>query len=78
MADAADDSQLASPMPGVVEKVAVAAGQLVGEGDVLMTISAMKMEVHVKAAHAGVVGDVPVATGDKVVEGALLASIVKQ
>jgi pyruvate carboxylase len=78
MADAGDDSQLASPMPGVVEKIAVAAGQAVGEGDVLMTISAMKMEVHVKAAHAGVVGDVPVAAGDKVVEGALLASIVKE
>ena len=48
MADAGDDSQLASPMPGVVEKIAVAAGQAVGEGDVLMTISAMKMEVQVR------------------------------
>lgn len=37
--------QVGSPMPGAVEKVLVTAGQHVNAGDVLCTVSAMKMEV---------------------------------
>ena len=48
----------------------------VKEGDVLMTVSAMKMEVHVKANVEGNVGALEVAAGDKVIEGALLARLV--
>jgi biotin carboxyl carrier protein len=76
MADAADRAQLGSPMPGVVEKVHVKAGQAVKEGDTLMTVSAMKMEVHVKALYDGDIGAMHVAAGDKVIEGALLAKLV--
>ena len=73
MANAADAAQLGAPMPGQVEKVYVKAGQEVAEGDQLLTVSAMKMEVHVKAPHAGKVTKLQVAAGDKVVEGALVA-----
>ena len=76
MARADEPSELASPMPGLVEKVHVAKGQRVAEGDTLMTVSAMKMEVHVKAPYAGAVETLQVAQGDKVVEGALLAVVV--
>ena len=78
MAKADEPSQLGSPMPGMVEKVHVAAGQRVAEGEVLMTVSAMKMEVHVKAPFAGALETLQVAQGDKVVEGALLAVILAQ
>ena len=47
MAEAGERSQLGSPMPGIVEKLKVKPGQSVSEGDTIMTVSAMKMEVHV-------------------------------
>lgn len=77
MADAADAAQLGAPMLGVVEQLNVSPGQTVAEGDVIATVSAMKMEVHVKAPFAGQVAAHEVAVGDKVVEGALL-SVLKQ
>ena len=43
---------------------------------ILLTVSAMKMEVHVKAPFDGKLGKLHVAQGDKIVEGALLAEIV--
>lgn len=76
MADADDAASLGSPMPGLVEKVDCSEGQSVSQGDVLMTVSAMKMEVHVKAPFDATVGKVVVEAGDKVIEGALLANLV--
>ena len=75
MANTADPRHVAAPMPGVVEKIHIEAGQLVAEGDVLLTVSAMKMEVHVKAPHAARVAKVHVASGDKTIEGALLVTV---
>ena len=72
MANASDKSHLGSPMPGVVEKMHVKAGASVAEGDIILTVSAMKMEVHVKAPYAATICKLHVDTGAKVVEGALL------
>jgi pyruvate carboxylase len=55
-----DPSHVAAPMPGVVASVAVTPGQSLSEGDLLLTIEAMKMEtglyadrdVVIKAVHA--------------------------
>ena len=63
-------------MPGLVEKINKKAGSAVAEGDILFTVSAMKMEVHVKAPFDGKLAKLHVAQGDKIVEGALLAEIV--
>jgi len=76
MAKAEDPNELGSPMPGVVEKVHVSANKRVREGDILLTVSAMKMEVHVKAPFHALVSNLHVAAGDKVVEGALLARLI--
>lgn len=67
--------QVGSPMPGVVEKVLVAKEASVSEGDVVAIVSAMKMEVQVKATTAGKVASVEVEEGGKVVEGALIITL---
>ena len=55
-----------APMPGVVVAVAVTAGQQVTEGEVLVTVEAMKMEHRVTAPRGGTVGEVRVVAGDQV------------
>jgi len=68
--------QLASPMAGIVEKVAVKVGQAVAAGDLLCVVSAMKMEVNVSAPADGVVASIAVpSVGYRVVEGALLVTL---
>lgn len=62
-------------MPGAVEKVLVKAGQTVSAGDILVTISAMKMEVKVSATHDGIIKELSVDVGTRVVEGALLVTL---
>ena len=77
MADASDDTQLASPMPGAIEKVFVKPGQKVAAGDTVMIISAMKMEVKSTAPFDGTIGTLSVENGTRVVDGALLCTINK-
>jgi 3-methylcrotonyl-CoA carboxylase alpha subunit len=58
---AADDG--AAEVPGTVVAIAVAAGDRVEAGQVLVTMEAMKMEHQVKAGRDGVVGSVDCAVG---------------
>lgn len=62
-------------MPGVVEKVLVSVGGSVSEGEVVAIVSAMKMEVQVKALSGGTVASVSVEESDKVIEGALMVTL---
>ncbi len=64
----------ASPMPGTVLTVPVAAGEHVERGAVLLTVEAMKMEHPVRAPTAGTVEAVHVAVGDAVAAGERLVS----
>ena len=64
-----------SPMHGVVLRVAVAAGQEVAAGDLLMTVEAMKMENEITAPRAGSVTSLDVAAGATVDVGTVLATI---
>jgi pyruvate carboxylase len=48
-ADGANPDHIGAPMPGVVASVAVTAGQTIKEGDLLLTIEAMKMETGLHA-----------------------------
>jgi len=57
---------LSAPMPGVVSTVAVAAGQEVKAGDVLLSIEAMKMETVLHADRDGKIAEVLVHAGSAI------------
>lgn len=62
-------------MPGIVDKLLVTEKQTLQAGDVICVISAMKMEVKVTAPFNCTIGNLHVAQGTRVVEGALLCTI---
>ena len=66
---------LEAPMPGVVLEVRTEAGAAVAEGDVLLVLESMKMELSIVSPSDGVVGDVYVREGDRVAKGAALVSV---
>ena len=62
-------------LPGSVWKIVANPGQSVAEGDVILILESMKMEIDVIAPRGGVVTSINVATNDKVVEGQVVAVI---
>ena len=73
--EALDAGSLRAPMPGVVVRVGVSAGDDVRPGAVVAVIEAMKMEHVVAAPHEGRVSDVRVQQGQTVEAGFVLAVI---
>jgi propionyl-CoA carboxylase alpha chain len=73
-ADVAAGSLLA-PMPGTVSRLGAAVGEQVAAGQPLLWLEAMKMEHVIAAPAAGVVADLPVAAGQHVEVGSVLAII---
>jgi acetyl/propionyl-CoA carboxylase alpha subunit len=71
-ATAAGAGSLVAPMPGVVVRVAVAVGDDVDAGQVVVVVESMKMEHPVRAPGAGRVGEVRVKAGDQVDAGEVL------
>jgi pyruvate carboxylase len=65
-AEAGNDNHIGAPMPGVVATVAVAAGQKVKEGDLLVTIEAMKMETGIHADRDAMIKAVHVNAGSQI------------
>ncbi|WP_165216880.1 pyruvate carboxylase [Affinirhizobium pseudoryzae] len=65
-AEAGNAAHLGAPMPGVISRVFVAAGQKVKAGDVLLSIEAMKMETALHAERDGDVLEVLVKAGDQI------------
>jgi biotin carboxyl carrier protein len=68
-------AQVRTEVAGNVWKIEVAVGQTVAEGDVLVIIESMKMEIPVEAPAAGTVRALRVAEGDQVAEGAVVAEV---
>ena len=65
-ADPANANHIGAPMPGVVATVAAKAGAAVKEGDLLLTIEAMKMETGIHAERDAVVKAVHVTPGAQI------------
>jgi acetyl/propionyl-CoA carboxylase alpha subunit len=61
-----------APMPGVVVSVHAAVGQAVRQGDPLLVIESMKLQMTVGAAADGVVMELPFAVGQTFQRGAVL------
>ena len=70
-----DEIEIKALLPGNVWKIVMNPGQSVNEGDVIMILESMKMEIDVVAPKGGVIKSINVATNDKVVEGQLVAVI---
>ncbi len=64
-----------SHMQGMVLSVKVDVGDLIGEGDIVCVIEAMKMENTIHAPHGGVVKEIFIAEGDAVSSGHVLMCI---
>lgn len=67
--------EVIAPMVASVLAVRVRAGEDVGEGDTLLVVESMKMEIPVLAPRAGRVRELRVAEQDVIVEGDVLAVI---
>ncbi|HMQ13574.1 MAG TPA: biotin/lipoyl-binding protein [Candidatus Competibacter phosphatis] len=74
-AAAAGPGDEVAPLGGVVQTVHVNVGQVVNEGDKLISLEAMKMVTHVVARRGGKVTSIAVKPGDPVDAGQVLLSI---
>ncbi len=62
-------------LPGNVWKIVAQVGKPIKEGDVIMILESMKMEIEVPAPVSGTLTSLHVAANDKIVEGQALAEI---
>ena len=70
-----DEVALSAPMPATVVAISVSPGQEVAEGDLLIMLEAMKMELPIKAPRAGRVKSIDCRTGELVQPGAPLLEL---
>jgi biotin carboxyl carrier protein len=66
---------IASPMPGLVVAVHVAPGDTIVEGQPIVTLEAMKMQMEIRAPRAGAVRRVSARPGQEVAGGHALVEI---
>ncbi|MBL8248688.1 MAG: acetyl-CoA carboxylase biotin carboxyl carrier protein subunit [Candidatus Competibacter sp.] len=64
-----------APLGGVVQTVHVSVGQVINEGDKLVSLEAMKMVTHVIARRGGQVISIAVKAGDPVDAGQVLLTV---
>lgn len=69
------DGRIKAPIPGQISQVMVARGEMVEMGQPLMVLEAMKMENEIRAPQAGVVKELHVVPGKRVVLNEVLIEI---
>jgi len=72
MGSGSQKSDLKSPMPGMVLKILVKAGDSVAKGDPLLILESMKMENVLKSAQNGIISEVAAKEGSSVEKNQLL------
>jgi len=73
VAPAGEGEEIKALLPGNVWKVVANPGQSVAEGEKIMILESMKMEIDVLAPRGGVIKSINVNVNDKVVEGQVVA-----
>ncbi len=68
-------TQVEAQIAGTVWKIEKRVGESVSEGDVLLILESMKMEIPVESEVAGRIAELRVEEGDSVEEGAVLVVI---
>jgi biotin carboxyl carrier protein len=68
-------TEVPSPITGSVWKVLVEDGAPIGEGETLVILESMKMEIRVKSPHNGRVVEIRVKEGDSILEDDVVAII---
>jgi acetyl-CoA carboxylase biotin carboxyl carrier protein len=68
-------TQVEAQITGNVWKIEKAVGDAVAEGDAILILESMKMEIPVEAPCAGRIAEIRVAEGQSIEEGAVLAVI---
>jgi acetyl-CoA/propionyl-CoA carboxylase, biotin carboxylase, biotin carboxyl carrier protein len=74
----AGPDSLEAPMPGTVLQVRVKEGDEVDEGDVLLVLESMKMELSIVAPHPGTVAGLALNPGDRVERGQALVAVATE
>jgi biotin carboxyl carrier protein len=70
-----NDVALSSPMPATVASIHVRTGQAVAEGDLLVMLEAMKMQLPIRAPRAGTVQAIACRPGELVQAGVPLVEL---
>jgi pyruvate carboxylase subunit B len=65
-------NEIVAPMPALVVRIHVAAGDAVHEGQALLALEAMKMENEIKAPRNGIVREIRATPGVAVEKGGVL------
>lgn len=68
-------TEVTSYITGVVARIETQVGTQVEEGDVMVILESMKMEMPVEAPVAGTVASILVREGDSVLEGDVVATL---
>jgi Biotin-requiring enzyme len=74
-AAAAAAGQVRAPMPGLIVAIQAEPGTAVAQGETLIIMEAMKMQMEIRAPQAGAVRDVRVVPGQDVAGGDVLATL---
>ena len=68
-------TEVLSPITGSVWKILVEVGASIGEGETIVILESMKMEIRVKSPHNGRVVEIRVKEGDSILEDDVIAII---
>ncbi len=67
--EAGSGHKVVAPMPGSIRKILVGEGDVVTDGETVVVIEAMKMEIEVKAEKGGTVSKILVSQGENIATG---------
>ncbi len=68
-------TEVEAQITGNIWKIEMHSGDAISEGDIILIMESMKMEIPVEAPCAGKLAEIKVAEGDNVEEGHVLAVI---